>query len=366
MLPPEHPENLRNLLRDLINIYSPTGKEQEIVGFLHGYLKSSGVPVRLQKIEGTRSNLIVIPPESETVAVMIGHLDTVAAYDLEDFGYREEEGRIEGLGASDMKGGCAAMIEAYLALWRRKGGRPSVALALVVGEEEDGDGTQKLVKHYHFPWALIAEPTNMHPCFSHYGYFEIQLTTVGKRIHASLANPGHNPIEAMLRLILRISRYIGEKRSDLVYNIRDLSSSRSGFAVPERCDAWLDIHLPPSAPQGEIIMELEEILISEKQESPDFSGSLSFNNVHAGYVLPEKGSFVEVLKKVYSEQQLPWEPQAFRSHSDANLLWAAGTKPIILGPGRLEQAHSPDESITFDQVLLASKVYFSMLRAMSG
>ncbi|MFZ2446142.1 MAG: M20/M25/M40 family metallo-hydrolase [Syntrophobacteraceae bacterium] len=364
MLPAEHPEKLRNLLRNLINIYSPTGKEQEIVGFLHGYLKSAGLPVELQKIDGGRANLIVIPPKTEMTAVLVGHLDTVAAYDLEEFGCREDQDVIEGLGAADMKGGCAALIEAYIAVSRVKQCRPPVALALVAGEEEDGDGARMLVKHYHFPWALIAEPTDMRPCFRHFGYFEIQITTTGKRMHASLANPGQGPVEAMLRLILRISRHIAEKRPDLVYNIRDLSSSRSGFAVPERCDAWLDIHLPPSAPLGEIIMEIEEILVNGRRESPDFNGALSFSNVHAGYELPEKGRFAEVLKRVYAERRLPWEPQDFRSHSDANLLWAAGTKPIILGPGSLEQAHSPDESVSFEQVLLASKVYHDLIASL--
>ena len=62
MLSADHPENLRNLLRSLMNIYSPTGKEQEILGFLYKYLKSGGLPVKQQKIDKDRANLIVIPP----------------------------------------------------------------------------------------------------------------------------------------------------------------------------------------------------------------------------------------------------------------------------------------------------------------
>ena len=361
MLMADHPENLRNLLRNLINIYSPTGKEREIIRFLRNYLKAGGLPVKVQKVDGSRANLLVIPPETESVAVLVGHLDTVPAYDLDQLGCREDGDVIEGLGASDMKGGLAAIVEAYVGLWKDGPARAPVALALVSGEEEEGDGTRKLVREYHFPWAIIAEPSDMHPCFGHYGYLEIQITTTGKRMHASLAKGGHNPVEAMLRLLLRMSSFFTENRPELVYNIRDLSSSKSGFAVPERCDAWLDIHLPPKAQLGEIMVELEEFVVRERQESPDFNGTLSFTNVHAGYELPEKGHFVEKLKAAYVEQQLPWEPQAFRSHSDANLLWAAGIKPIILGPGTLDQAHSPEESVSFEQVLAASKVYHTLL-----
>jgi acetylornithine deacetylase len=353
-------EALRKLLCDLINIYSPTEKEHEIVEFLSGYLKRRGLPVKMQEIGGGRANLLVIPPDREIAAVLMGHLDTVAAHDLDLLSCREQDGLIEGLGAADMKGGCAAIVEAYLAHWKR-GCLPPVALALVSGEEEDGDGTRSLVKEYRFPWAFIAEPSDLHPCFSHYGYIEIRISATGKRMHASLATGGQNPVEALLRLLIRLSRYFIEERPELVYNVRDLSSSRSGFAVPERCEASLDVHFAPTAPLGEIMMELEEIIGEQKKEDPSFNGSLSFLNVHSGYELPHKGDLAEKLKRVYLERRLPWEPQAFPSHSDANLLWAAGIKPVILGPGSLEQAHSPHESVSFEQVLTAANIYYDLI-----
>ncbi|MCE5333512.1 MAG: M20/M25/M40 family metallo-hydrolase [Desulfobacteraceae bacterium] len=364
MLPADHPERLLTLLRNLINIYSPTGKEQEIIAFLANYLREAGLPVKLQKVDGKRKNLLVIPPGTEMIAVLVGHVDTVGAYELDQFGCREEDDRIIGLGAADMKGGCAALVEAYAALWKERRRCPPAALALVCGEEEEGDGTKRLVREYRFPWALIAEPTDMRPCFSHFGYIELHITTRGRRVHASLANPVQSPVEAMLRLLLEISGYFPGKRPDLVYNIRDLSSSQSGFAVPERSDVWIDVHLPPTARLGEIMIELEDIVSAANQDNPEVRSSISFMNVHSGYELPEKGKFAQQLREAYSGERLAWEPQAFRSHSDANLLWAAGTKPVILGPGVLERAHSPDESVSFEQVLLSSRVYYKLLAAL--
>ena len=54
---------------------------------------------------------------------------------------------------------------------------------------------------------------------------------------------------------------------------------------------------------------------------------------------------------------LEWETQDFRSHSDGNILWAAGVNPIILGPGSLEAAHTPEESVSFNQVAQAAQLY---------
>jgi acetylornithine deacetylase len=360
-----HPPRLRKLLHRLLDIYSPSGKEEEILEYLYGHLKRQGLPVIEQEVDDNRYNLVVLPPETEISLVLIGHVDTVMAYDLENFGYDKQDDMVMGLGASDMKGGCAAMIEAYRTAWEVLGARLPVALALVVGEEEDGDGAVVLGREFHFPWALVGEPTNLQPCLSHYGYLEVQSTTSGKRMHASLANKDQNPIDAMLRFLLKITHYIESERPEMVYNLRDLSSSHAGFAVPDRCDAWLDVHLPPTAPVGEIILEMEDILSRERTEAPGFNGTLRFATVHGGYTIPEKGWPVEILKQVYAKHSLPWKPEAFRSHSDANLLWEAGMKPILLGPGELARAHAPDEAVSFDQVRLAAQMYFDLILALS-
>jgi acetylornithine deacetylase len=360
-----NPPRLRRLLRRLLDIYSPSGKEEEILDHLYGYLKRRGLPVVQQEVDDNRYNLVVFSPETEVSLVLIGHVDTVMAYDLESFGYDKQGDMVLGLGAADMKGGCAAMIEAYQAAWESHNSRLPVALALVVGEEEDGDGARELGREFHFPWAIVGEPTNLLPCLSHYGYLEVQITTRGKRMHASLANKGQNAINAMLRFLLKLAHYIETDRPEMVYNIRDLSSSQAGFAVPDRCDAWLDIHLPPTAPVGEIILEMEETLNREHNENQGFNGTLRFATVHGGYSIPEKGSLIGSMKEVYARHSLLWEPQSFRSHSDANLLWEAGMKPILLGPGELVKAHTPDESISFEQVRLAAQLYFELLLAFS-
>jgi acetylornithine deacetylase len=359
------PQRLKKLLRRLVDIYSPSGKEEEILHFLRGYLKRHGLPVISQPVDDNRYNLLVTPSESDIRVALIGHVDTVAAYDLEDYISTEQGDILKGLGTADMKSGCAAMVEAYIAMWESGRPRPPVALCLVVGEEEEGDGTKRLVKGHQFPWAIIGEPTDLKPCLSIYGYLEIQLGALGRMIHASLANRTQNPIEAMLRLMLKISQYVERQRPELVYNIRDLFSSRLGFVVPDRCEAWLDVHLPPSAPIGVIATELEEIVAQEQEDNPFVDSSFQIVTIDSGYELPEKGPIVEALKAIYAGRSLAWKPEAFRSHSDANQLWATGIKTILLGPGKLEKAHAPDESVSFQQVCLAADLYLDFLMHIS-
>jgi len=355
--PAVNPKRLRQLLRKMVNIYSPTGKEADLVDFLHSYLKRHGIPVVRQSVDEERDNLIVEPDDIEAELVFFGHLDTVEAYDLELYGYSEDGDEIHGLGTSDMKGGCCAMVEAFLALWENGFIHLPVALALVVGEEEYGDGTQKLMREFDFSVAIVGEPTNQVPCLSHYSYLEIQLTTRGHRMHASLAPQAQNAVSDMLHLLLEFTQHFDSRLEQAVYNLRDLTSSQSGFAVPEFCEAWVDLHLPALANMGQLTVELEELHEAYCRRHPDSDSSIQFNTIHAGYELPDRGPIVNVLKKVYRRHKIPFETGSFPSHSDANILWAAGVKPILLGPGKLEKAHTADESISLSQVVQTAQIY---------
>ena len=356
-----NPQRLRRLLRQLIDIYSPSGKEEDVLAYLHSYLQKNGLSAKRQSVDDSRYNLIVIPADTDASVALIGHLDTVVAYDLENYGYKEQDDLVSGLGTADMKSGCAAMIEAYVSLWEAGHQHLPVALVMVVGEEEEGDGAKRLLEEYHFPWAIIAEPTDLNPCLSCYGYMEVQLSVKGKRVHASLASRDQNPIETMLGLLLHISHYMVNDRPEGIYNIRNLLSTQAGFAVPDWCEAWLDVHLPPHAPIGDISLELEEIVDRVQKESPQVITNIRLATIEAGYELPERGSVVEALQATYSRHSLAWEPHPFPSHSDANQLWASGVKTILHGPGQQDKAHAPEESISFQQVVDAAELYRDLI-----
>ena len=352
-------ERLARLLRQMIDIYSPSGKEEAIVEVLHQYLRRRGIPVERQAVDDRRHNLLVHTEAAEPWLCLMGHLDTVGAYDLDSYEFELEGDLVTGLGAADMKGGCAAMIEAFVALWVAGMTSAPVTLCLVVGEEEEGDGAERLLEDYHFDWAVVGEPTDLVPCLAHDGYLELELTTTGPRRHASLADRNQSAVDVMLRLILRLSEHLSG--AGLVYNIRDLFSSTSGFVVPDRCQASIDVHLPPHTPVGTLAAELDEIAVAAQPEGDQSELDLSILTVDAGYELPEKGPLIGALHQTYQNLGHPWSVGAFRSHSDANQLWAAGVRPVILGPGRLDTAHTPDEQVSLSQVARAADIYLELL-----
>jgi acetylornithine deacetylase len=355
------PERLKQLLKDLVDIYSPSGKEEEIGEYVYAHLRKYRLTVVKQEVDENRFNLIVFPEQRDKVDLcFVGHLDTVTAYDLDDYGFHEKGDILSGLGTADMKSGCAAMIETFTVLAEKGGPLPPVGLALVVDEEEDSRGAKALVEEYRFPWAIIGEPTNLGPCLGHYGYLEVLMRTEGKRAHSAMPELGQNAIEGMLKLLLNVTDYMSSGHHGLVYNVRELTGFPGGFVVPDTCEAWLDLHLPPDSKIDTLKSELEELVQVAAESIPGVNARLRFEDTYKGYQISPKSPIVKKLKENYKKASLPWESQDFRSHSDGNVLWAAGVEPIIMGPGQLEAAHTPEESVSFSQVIRAARLYLSL------
>lgn len=359
-----NPDRLRRTLFELIDIYSPSGKEEDIQLYLEDALTEAGCTVKRRVVDEDRYNLVVTMGQEAPRLFLVGHVDTVPAWDLEHVGPLESEGVVRGLGSADMKGGCAAMVEAWRALSAAlpAAERPPVGLLLVVGEEETGDGAAAFLEDCRPPWVVIGEPTGLAACFAHYGYLEANFVTRGRKIHSSLPELGHNAVESMLRVLLLLGRdpYFSRDESEIVYSIREMGSSREGFVVPDRCEAWIDLHLPPHKDPVSVQKKILSILSAAERAIPDLDLKADFRYQAGGYDLGTDTLVAGMLREICGTLGLPLLMDAFRSHSDGNLFFAAGTKPLILGPGSLETAHTPEEQVVFDEVLSAARIYAAL------
>ncbi len=358
-------KRLYALFQNMVDFYSPSGKEEELTDFLENILMVTGLSVERQPVDESRSNLLISSDSGNQDTLFLGHIDTVPAYDIEHYGFSDHNGLCRGLGTSDMKSGCAAMIEAFMSAVELGVLPDNVLLALVVGEEETGDGTQALLKACSFKTALVAEPTGLQPCMEHYGYVEVLVHAFGYRRHAAMSDRETNAIHAMLRFLIELEDRIESLEVKTVLNIRDLHSSESGFAVPDRCAAAVDLHIPPGVSSRVFADELRTFIDEKLSASPASKYELEFPTLADGFVMSPEEAFPQLLKRIFQTLEREWNPMAFKSHSDANLLRDAGCLPIILGPGQLERAHTKDECVEFDQVCAAAEIYTRILRELS-
>jgi acetylornithine deacetylase len=362
------PLRLRKNFLQMVDIYSPSGKEEDIQLHLEELLSGAGFAVERQVVEEDRYNLRVTMGSGEPQLYLAGHVDTVPAWDLEEFGAREQGETVYGLGSADMKGGCAAMVEAWLALAQAlpPAERPPVGLLLAVGEEENGDGSARFLESCRPPWAVIGEPTGLSACFAHYGYLEAGFVTHGLKSHSSLPELGHNAVESMLRVLLHLgsNSLFNREETEIVYSIREMRSSQKGFVVPDRCEAWIDLHLPPERDPASLERAIRQLVSGADQYIPGLDLSVAFDFASSGYNLGSQNPLAGALRELYPQLGLDLKLDAFRSHSDGNLFFAAGCKPLILGPGALEVCHTPEEQVDFGEVLAAARIYAALCLAL--
>ncbi len=364
-------DRLRKIFIDMLDIYSPSGKEEDIQIYLEDLLLKAGFSVERQEVDEDRYNLRVTIGPEEPLLYLVGHVDTVPAWDLDTFGpFQEEGGVIRGLGSADMKGGCAAMVEVWLAMADalEPSEFPSVGLLLVVGEEDNGAGSMTFLETCSPPWVVIGEPTSLAAKFSHFGYLEAGFVTRGLQSHSSLPELGHNAVESMLRVLLFLGNdpLFDRSISEIVYSIREMRSSQAGFVVPDRCETWIDMHLPPDHDPIALQDAIRRIVANLDQIIPGLDLDVTFDFASSGYNLGSNNQAGKILREVYPHLGLSLQMDPFRSHSDGNLFFAAGVKPLVLGPGSLETAHTPDERVNFEEISCAARIYAALCLGMGG
>jgi len=364
-------EQLVTLLTDAVEQYSPSYAEEPAMQIFAARLNECGVRYLRQPLPpgsgpagDTRANLIVELGPQPSALMWVGHVDTVPLIDEEEQRMHREGDTLHGLGSADMKSGCAAIVEAVIAVVRSgveltRG----LTVALVVGEEEYGDGSEALLEWRTAPLTVIGEPTGLAPCLDHYGYYECRLTVQGARAHAALPEIGASAIHAMLAWMQQLLESGSAASHGISINPRQISGGAGLFMVAQACEAAIDIHVPPGV-EHTVIDELIEHARKLAQATHPRCELKSENLCWAtGYANAEDDPLLDPLRDAYRSTGLDWSPSAFRSHSDGSLFHLKGSIPVICGPGHLEVAHTRHEHVSLRQTRDAARLYAALIHA---
>jgi acetylornithine deacetylase len=356
-----------------VNNYSPSFAEEPATQVFARYLEDSGISYERQPVTGgadtggvSRANLVVRVGPQPPGLLWLGHVDTVVAVDEEHASARIDGGTLFGLGSADMKSGCAAALEALRALLDSGAElQRGLCIALVVGEEEYGDGAETLAEMVSAPLTVVGEPTGLAPCLEHFGYVECELAAKGSRAHAALPEVGSSAIHAMMDWLLGIldGRRLLDHPERISFNPRSIHGGGDMFAVAEHCRAFLDVHFAPELDATIIQSVLEQ---ARRESLGRHAGcALVAEQLYSshGYVVESDHQALAPVRAAFAELGRPFAPGSFRSHSDASQLFHKGTIPVVCGPGRLEVAHTPNEHVELEQLHQAAALYAAIFHA---
>ncbi len=351
---------------------NPPGREEECARHLAGLLEEAGYRVELHPMAPGRTNLVAGLPGGDAPPLCYsGHLDTVppgrAAWSFDPLAGRVEGGRLLGRGASDMKGGVAALVGAARELARLPRRRSGLLLVLSAGEETGCQGVEFLARGGYLPPVcgaiLVAEPTDNYPMLGHKGATWFTVRARGRSAHGSMPHLGENAIEKAARALLALAEFdfavaphphMGRP----TLNVGTISGGVKTNMVPDQARFSVDLRTLPGQDPGRVLEAIARHLGPGVELEP---------GVQAGAVWtpPEHPWVRQVFRLMARVLGRRIAPRGLSYFTDAPTLAAAMGHPpvIILGPGRPEQAHQTDEFCDLDKIGQAAEVYLELGRA---
>lgn len=344
--------------------------------YLAGELDRLGFRVHLERsdVDGVEKVdvIAVLGPDEPDGLIISGHVDTVpfasqAGWERDALVFDADDARVYGRGIADMKGFLAQCVAAARTIDRTRLDRPLVFL--FTSDEEIGAGGARrlaprlgaLVAPTPLPrLAWIGEPTSYRLFHTHKGIVSFGVAVHGRAGHSSLPEQGVNAIAVMARVIDTITALQAELRSApapaiatefpecpyVALNVATVHGGSAGNMIPDRCLLEVSYRPLPDADPLAVYDTIARRLAILDRHDPLAPASVATVEVGAPFVVPPmlspRGTTLErALFAVLGESTSAGAPFA----TDGCELARAGVAALICGPGDLEQAHQPNESM---------------------
>jgi acetylornithine deacetylase len=292
------------------------------------------------KLTSERFNIYAGTEGERPDVVLSTHIDTVPPF----FPSREDDAYIYGRGSCDAKGIVAAQIAAAEQL-REQG--IHVGLLFVVGEERDSAGAKLAnLSPKGSRFLINGEPTDNRLALASKGALRVAITAHGKMAHSAypeLGDSAVNKLIAALGRVLEVELPVVEDIGPSTLNIGILEGGRAPNVIADHAEAQLLVRLvSDSAATREALTKAVEGL--------------------ADIDFPLEIPFMRLRHIDGMDTPIETMIAAFTTDVPALTNWG---EPLLLGPGSIHVAHTPDERLSkrelFEAIDLYTKIALRLL-----
>ena len=349
----------------------PPTKEQPCAQWIKDFLEDIGFEAELQVVEKDRANVIgKIGRGKGPGLVLSGHIDVVLAGDPSlwkvtgPFEPVVKDGRLYGRGACDMKGPDACILQAVKELAKESYKR-QLSVVFTAGEDTGGWYVTKVIEEKKITTAdamygVIPEPSMMEIIPVHKGSGGAEVLIHGKAAHSSKPELGINA---------------NQKAADYLYALRGLQSKldetrhpllgpttvectmmNGGFKsniIPDQARLTLNFRLIPEHKDPEVSRKwFEDMIASLSSKDPEFKAELTRHGASEPLNVPLDSRIVTTLRDILGTR-IVGAPY----YTEAVNYTKAGIPTVICGPGSIDQAHTPDEYVSLEQLELGLSTF---------
>jgi succinyl-diaminopimelate desuccinylase len=343
---------------DLMAMPSVSGEEAEIADAVHKTLAAC----TWLEVERIGDNVVARTDLGrDHRLVLAGHLDTVPPG--ANARPRVDGDTVWGVGASDMKGGLAVMLDLATTVQT-----PSVDLTWCFYAREEISRNQSGLLEL---WqqrpdllsgdaAILGEPTSAVVEAGCQGTMRVRITLRGVRAHTARPFTGRNAIHRLGALLLRVADWPprevvldGCTYAEQLQAV-GIEGGVASNVVPDEAVVTLNHRYAPDRGQAEAEAFLHELLDPELE----LDGGDMWEMLDAGDGAPPSLGH-PLLKALVVQSGAP--PKAKVGWTDVASFWEHGVPAANFGPGDPLVAHHPDERVSRQQLERAREVLVALL-----
>ena len=317
--------------------------------------------------------------------ILSGHTDVVPAsakeWGSDPFTSLEKDNKVYGRGTCDMKGfiACSLALAPYFASQNLK--KP-IHFSFTYDEETACQGAPVMIKelkkrNLNCSVCIVGEPTSMKAVQAHKGCSEYSTYFTGLAGHGSAPDKGVNAVEYATRFVnklleLREELKKREPKNSIFtppYTTLGIGRIKGGLArnvIADQC--VVDWELRPVVPEdGEFVNKtmdayVKDILLPKmKKVYPKADIKKEIIGEIVGFNKEEESEAINLICNLTGDNSR----EVVSFGTEAGLFQEIGISTVVCGPGSIEQAHTIDEYVSFDQLKKCLKMLVDLKEQMS-
>jgi acetylornithine deacetylase len=324
------------LTRQLIDIESTSYGEGVVGAFLAEFLATRDFAVEKMHVASKgedgamtdRFNVYATVPGEQPEIVFSTHMDTVPPF----FGSSEDDEAIYGRGACDAKGIIAAQIAA---VERLRAGGVKAGMLFVVGEERDSAGARIAnLQPKGNRYLINGEPTDNRLGLASKGVLRGAVRATGRMAHSAYPELGESAIHKLIQAldnVLHVELPTEPGIGPSTLNIGLIEGGRAPNVIADMALAQVLVRLVGPSDDTRAALERAVAGLAEI----DYTLEIPFMRMKA----------IEGLETMVA---------AFATDIPALTNWG---EPLLLGPGSIHVAHTPNEKLAKRELFEAIELY---------
>jgi len=342
-----------------------------LIDFVESYLREQRVPfARAPNAAGDKAAIFAtIGPMEAGGVVLSGHTDVVPVegqeWSTDPFTLRREGGRLYGRGAVDMKG-FGAVALAMIPEFKRAALKRPIHILLSYDEETTCLGPLDMIGRLGVDLprpnaVIVGEPTSMQVADAHKSVTTHLTHVRGFEIHSANLHRGVSAVHVACRLVTELERISEEVRAagdpsgrfDPPYSTIHVGVIKGGTArniVAKDCEfEWEFRGLPNADPMlahDRLAIYVDQLRQTVFADFPQCGIDMD-TLVKVPGLAPQPGSDAERLALRLARRN---NTIAVPYATEAGHFQRAGVPTVVCGPGRIDQAHQPDEYIDISEL----------------